>query len=40
MGYRLYINDDPDLPVSEIKKDVEIILSKIPDFMIIKLYWN
>lgn len=31
---------EKDLPVSEIKKDVEIILTKIPDFMIIKLYWN
>ena len=31
---------ESDLPVSEIKKDVETILTKIPDFMIIKLNWN
>ena len=31
---------ESDLPVSEIKKDVESILTKIPDFMVIKLYWN
>lgn len=31
---------EKDYPVSEIKKDVDLILSKIPDFMIIKLYWD
>lgn len=31
---------DKDYPVSEIKKDVESILTKIPDFMIIKLHWD
>lgn len=39
MERHLYFIDN-DYPVSEIKKDVESILSKIPDFMIIKLSWN
>lgn len=39
MERHLYFIDN-DYPVSEIKKDVESILTKIPDFMIIKLYWD
>ena len=38
MERHLYFIDN-DYPVSEIKKEVESILLKIPDFMLIKLCW-